>query len=751
MYDDSWYSYIPDQVSREAIYSSSQASNCGLKEPPLKQSDDKSYDTESVAIIAETDLESRSLTSSLSVTLAKRSKSYSDFCETTTPYLQQVTYLRKRCSYTDLSSCTEFSCNSHENFEDDLLEKNLEEYKLYYDQLALFDRHLDRLLDDTTTTLDYLATLSESFRTINTETTAFQEQCEDLLDDQKNLTKLTKEVGDALQYYAYLEPLIRRLNSTTAGRIVTSEDFLDILLNLNSCIEFMDQNPNYRDALIYKTRYMSLLDRSLNLILNLLSSVFKDVTDEVSKELRSKDHNETSEYMLLYGKYKAIQARLGSQVEELLKTENFVFGKKGDNVKISPYALRYHDLWGQVVDVYIKNREPVATVVSKNLKKFISVEKLDTDFDASARRAINYVLDICHNEKALMMHYFQNGPILAEYKPLQGWTKSINYAAKLEENILSHLKTLHNIIYPLIVKDAPQRVYDIVNWLETICVTPTDDDVDVEISRSDRKMFGQAYLRKFLWKSMDDIFINAAAELEHYKPTADDLKIDRALTSKEAELPTSDRTPTKVFDFHHDTQVSTAYPTVKIAIKLLVLYNDGFIDRPKDSNVSYEIVHQTTKSLQMAATMIKRNSTMMNAQLFLIKNLMLIENLFMTNEISKSVRQAAEFDFSPIWITFSELQEQRQLFNPLAFLSPLVRGKLLPTVVDRVLDARKEMEKVLVQQITAFSKTWQTRLIGKDGQEREAIEIELDRILKGIFEDEMTRTALWKIIRAESK
>lgn len=104
---------------------------------------------------------------------------------------------------------------------------------------------MDRLLDDTNTTLDHLATLSKSFRTIDTETTIFQEQCEDLLIDQRNLNTLTQEVGDALQYYAYLEPLIRRLNSTTAGRIVTSEDFLDILLNLNSCIEFMDQNVSY--------------------------------------------------------------------------------------------------------------------------------------------------------------------------------------------------------------------------------------------------------------------------------------------------------------------------------------------------------------------------------------------------------------------------------------------------------------------------------------------------------------------------
>jgi hypothetical protein len=139
----------------------------------------------------------------------------------------------------------------------------------------------------------------------------------------------------------------------------------------------------------------------------------------------------------------------------------------------------------------------------------------------------------------------------------------------------------------------------------------------------------------------------------------------------------------------------------------------------------------------------------MDAQLFLIKNLMLIENLFMAHEIPDSVRQSAEFDFTPIWDTIQELQARRQLFNPLAYITPLVKGQLLPAVVDRVLDARKELEKVLVQQITAFTKTWQSRLADKDFKKRESTAKELDAMLNKVFDDETTRGALWKMIRAE--
>lgn len=129
---------------------------------------------------------------------------------------------------------------------------------------------------------------------------------------------------------------------------------------------------------------------------------------------------------------------------------------------------------------------------------------------------------------------------------------------------------------------------------------------------------------------------------------------------------------------------------------------------------------------------------------------MLIENLFMTHEIPDSIRQSAEFDFSPIWDTIKELQDRRQLFNPLAYFTPLLKGKLLPAVVDHLLDARKELEKVLVQQITAFTKHWQKKLGDvKNKAAGEKVEEELDGLLRRVFEDETTRAALWKMIGAE--
>jgi hypothetical protein len=111
--------------------------------------------------------------------------------------------------------------------------------RLYRDQLALSERHLDNLLDDTSLALDLLAGLSDSFKSVEAQTTAFQAQCEGLLVEQKRLKLLSDEVEADLKCYAYLEPITRRLNAPGASSILGDDGFFEILTNLDSCIEFM--------------------------------------------------------------------------------------------------------------------------------------------------------------------------------------------------------------------------------------------------------------------------------------------------------------------------------------------------------------------------------------------------------------------------------------------------------------------------------------------------------------------------------
>lgn len=478
----------------------------------------------------------------------------------------------------------------------------------------------------------------------------------------------------------------------------------------------------------------------------------------------------------MYGKYEAAIEKLGSPLERLLHTSEFAFGQISDDIRRGAYIDQWHELYKQLVESFLKSREPLGPLVLKNLRKFTANEpKSDAEFERFARSSVQYVFDICRNELKLVEKFFGNGPILALYPASRNI--QYNYTEKLEQNRLSHVKTLYTVLTPYLSNGNLRRVVDLVNWVETMCVAPVEGEEENDLPHESDTSAARVLLNDHLWPLSDSLFIKAAMDLEHFKPTPDDLTIsisdtDR-LSNESGKTNDSTGEDSKVQignAAHADPAVSSAYPTVKTAVSLLIMYNDSKYDRPvsnslsplrgsrnlkfyqKKGDVLYEIVHQATESLQRAATTIKRTSTIMDAQVFLIKNLMLIENLFMTHEIPDSIRQSSELDFSPIWETIKELQARQQLFNPLAYITPLVRGQLLPAVVDHVLDARKELEKVLVQQITAFTKHWQLRLAEKGPKDKDAVakaSKELEVLLNRVFEDEITKAALWKMIRAE--
>jgi len=309
------------------------------------------------------------------------------------------------------------------------------------------------------------------------------------------------------------------------------------------------------------------------------SGALREVSDEVAKELKSKDHTETAEYILLYGKFENVEANLGSQIQRLLKSSDFAFGQKGDDRSPKPYADRYHELYGQLTETYLKSREFVGTLVAKNLKKYVITNKPDTDFEYFARRCVQYTLDVCHNEQNLVTQFFQDGPLLADYGTLVGWNKSSDYAGKLEDNILSHLATLHVFLLPHLSNGELERVCTLVNWLETMYMNSNESDIDSYQAQDGRRPIAQALLSKHLWKTLDELFLKSASEIANFKPSQEDLKV----TTKITVITNKTSKPANSDGIEGDTRasaVSAAYPTVQTAVRLLVMYNEGVYDRP---------------------------------------------------------------------------------------------------------------------------------------------------------------------------
>lgn len=125
---------------------------------------------------------------------------------------------------------------------DDLLEASHIEYKIYLEQLRLAESHLDKILQNANSALEQLRSLSESFKHVDSETSAFQEQCEAIVGDHGRTSKLADDIAENLQYYAYLEPITKRLNAPGASNLVRRAEFSEILDNLDACIEYMQSH-----------------------------------------------------------------------------------------------------------------------------------------------------------------------------------------------------------------------------------------------------------------------------------------------------------------------------------------------------------------------------------------------------------------------------------------------------------------------------------------------------------------------------
>lgn len=130
--------------------------------------------------------------------------------------------------------------------DEQLLQASQHDFLLYRDQLALTERHLDALIQDTNSALKLLETLAGSFRAVEAQTSTFQAQCDDLLSEEERLQKLADEVGTDLHYYAYLDGVTRRLNAPGASRLVDHQNFAEILTNTDACIVFMADHVSGR-------------------------------------------------------------------------------------------------------------------------------------------------------------------------------------------------------------------------------------------------------------------------------------------------------------------------------------------------------------------------------------------------------------------------------------------------------------------------------------------------------------------------
>ncbi|KAK2021765.1 Sec34-like family protein [Colletotrichum zoysiae] len=730
MYDDSWYSFVPDVAKKAA--SAAQGTTHRRKESLLQQSNDVPQASSGPGALDEIfeDIEHRNTPPEAAV--LRRASSYSDFYHVVRAQLAKDEQKKKRRRRRDktweaLDIATDISdskAGSHQVLglhEEELLEASQQEYLLYKDQLTLTERHLNTLIDDTDEALKLLTTLSESFQSVEAQTSSFQSRCEDLLSEQHRLEKLADEVGTDLHFYAYLDNVSRRLNAPGAGRLVDDDSFAEILRNLDSCIGFMSQHTDYRDAESYLARYEALLTKALHLLEVGFTNRLDTISSEVSGQIAG-TKSEATRHAVAYGRFEEMILDSYSLVPNIHKVVRSVYDQYGlpiTGIAKDIYSNTTGNLFSSYFGVRDRDLKPIVQHDQDEFKKEIK----DLSVETASRNYIKQNFERAFNEANLFVKVFgldlqwSSDPNSA-YGVLKSNQKSLVNPANLVQiaaNLQSALQTADL-----------DTICSVVGWLTNEYLVLDYDEEESPFARQCRELSARL-LAEHLW-----VFTDNAFEAEITKTVAKAVVKDESLT---------------IGPVVNGVSSSNAFPPVKQALELLSKYDQAMPKErsQKNSQVIFKIVRETIQVLQRAEARMKSIKPGMDADLFMVKNLLIIKNELVSLEIGDIRGDAAAMQhFGHIWDNLSPQ-------SWVGFVSNIIGGSLWsrgtpqqPSVTAKTLtveDMSEQLDELLRQSIVAFTQRWGK--LTNDAGARKAgvkpigkVEKELDELLQRAFSNQ---------------
>ncbi|CAD6582195.1 MAG: Golgi transport complex subunit 3 [Alectoria sarmentosa] len=705
MYDDAslYYSFNP---SAQPQQEKSQLPKHKRKQSVLERpNEDNQADTGRVDRLVDGFEATQELVGPPEATLTRRAQSYSDFHDAVKAILGQdipsegaAREIAKDDANTegkDITSELDFA-DWYNGLEHELLDSSHDDYTNYYKQLEMSQSHLDTLLLDTSSTLDLLASLTSSFKDVESQTTIFQRQCSGLLDEQTRITRLADNLDSNLKYYSYLEPVTRRLNAPGA--------------------EYMAAHPKQREAATYQSRYRSLMTRGLTLIRVHFVGALREIASDVSRRIADRQLNDTTNSALLYAKFRFGASELKEIAQEIRKRAVVPVGAE-------PGAeAEYQSLMNELYTSYSATRgRLVIPLARKKIADIALAPSTSKELVSFARSSIGYTRGVCSDEYELWREWFE------------GETGLYDFLESVCEPLYDHLR-------PRIIHETQLlKLCELCTLLQTRYIH--DQDEEAEPMEADQFDFS-LLIHTALEDAQTRLVFRAQAilrdEIERYKPKKEELdypsrnrQVSLSGTKSQRPRATSGRkgsnaepttpmpktpmvveqsdSPNGRWGFDTEAAFQGWYPTLRKAIWLLSriyrLVNSTVFD-----DLAHNIVHQTTNSLKHASTLVtqRTHNTSADGRLFLIKHLLVLKQQIVAFDI-EYVTPDVSFDFSGVTNTFWELRERGGLFDP-RNLWRIMGGGLLPKVVENMLDAKVELDGSLRTVINDLTSEFASRI-----------------------------------------
>lgn len=739
MYEDSWYSFVPEHTHKK----NPSVSQTGRKRgESLLQQPNGANPNEIAAPLEGLLEEPEASNDPPEPTLSRRAKSYSDFYHVVRAQLSKDAAKKrpkKKTKKREISmealmiTKPEYDLPSRaappENpLDEQLLQASQHDFLLYRDQLALTERHLDNLIQDTNSALKLLETLAGSFRAVEAQTSTFQAQCDDLLSEEKRLQKLADEVGTDLHYYAYLDGVTRRLNAPGASRLVDHQNFAEILTNTDACIVFMTDHPTYRDAESYLARYQSSLTKALHLLEAGLTNHLERISTELSKQIAS-TQSEAARHALAYGRFEELVLDADGLIFNVQKVMRCCYDQLGYPVA-GPNFEYYSNTAVNIFATYSTIRDRDLKPITQHDLEVFRKEAKEVNAETASRNFIKQCYERSFDEAALFAKVFSVEPQFSTD------SNSAYAALKTYQNGLvnaANIAPIATTLQPVLQSNDLSTICGFLGWITNEYLILEYDEEESRYTQHCQELTARL-LMEHLWPFTDTAFENEIAKsISRHVVTPESLKITPAVNG---------------------SATSNAHPIAKRALELLGMYDQAMPKErsQKSSPVIFRIVHETILALQRVETRLKANKSANpdpDPDLFMIKNLLILKNELMSLEIGDIRSQdAAMQHFGQIWDTLSP-QNWMGLFRgilggtlSLGLWSGSAATDTKPAAngaaKEQVQDASEKLDELLRQSIYAFTQRWGTLINSvmggkKGGSSLEAVGKELDEKLLTAF------------------
>lgn len=114
--------------------------------------------------------------------------------------------------------------------------------------LELEKEYAQSILGAVDSALVALNSLNEEYVSVRQKTCALHNACETLLHEQTRLTDNAEAIHEKLSYFQELDSIRARLKNPNLE--VNSEQFLALLAKLDSCIEYMANNSQFKARIV---------------------------------------------------------------------------------------------------------------------------------------------------------------------------------------------------------------------------------------------------------------------------------------------------------------------------------------------------------------------------------------------------------------------------------------------------------------------------------------------------------------------